>query len=80
MCCGSAGVYNIAQAETAEKILQAKMEDVRDSGAEILVTTNTGCQMQLIAGVRKSGLPVKVMHVVELLDLSYANEGADLDG
>jgi len=60
--------------------LQAKMDDVRDSGAEILVTTNTGCHMQLIAGVRKSGLPVKVMHVVELLDLSYANEEVGQDG
>lgn len=79
-CCGSAGVYNIAQAETAEKILAAKIEDMRDTGAEILVTSNTGCQMQLIAGVRKAGLPVKVMHVVELLDLSYANEEADQDG
>ncbi len=80
MCCGSAGVYNIAQAETAEKILQAKMDDVRESGAEILVTTNTGCHMQLIAGVRKSGLPVQVMHIVELLDLSYTNEEAGQDG
>ena len=73
-CCGSAGVYNIAQSETAEAILHAKLADVRASGAQILVTTNTGCQMQLMAGVRREGFPIKVMHLVELLDLSYANE------
>ncbi|MBP1702801.1 MAG: protein of unknown function cysteine-rich region domain protein [Chloroflexi bacterium] len=73
-CCGSAGVYNIAQNETAEVILQAKLEDIRASGAQILVTTNTGCHMQLMSGVRRAGLPIKVMHLVELLDLAYANE------
>jgi len=30
--------------------------------------------MQLMSGVRRAGLPIKVMHLVELLDLAYANE------
>jgi hypothetical protein len=36
--------------------------------------------MQLIAGARKAGLTVRVMHVVELLDLSYSNEALREDG
>lgn len=80
LCCGSAGVYNIAQASTAESILQAKMADIQETKAEILVTSNTGCHMQLIAGVRNAGLPVQVMHVVELLDQSYANEASNHHG
>jgi glycolate oxidase iron-sulfur subunit len=70
-CCGSAGVYNIAQVDTANAVLDAKMEDIAGTGAEVIVTSSTGCQMQLIAGVRRAGLTAKVMHVVELLDLSY---------
>jgi hypothetical protein len=31
--------------------------------------------MQLISGVRKAGLDAKVMHVVEVLDWSYAKQG-----
>lgn len=70
-CCGSAGVYNIAQVDTANAILDAKMDDIVATGADLIVTSNTGCQMQLIAGVRRKGLNARVMHVVEVLDLSY---------
>ncbi len=71
-CCGSAGIYNIVQNATASAVLDAKMIDIALTGAEIVVTSNTGCHMQLVAGVRRAGLNAKVLHVAELLDLSYA--------
>lgn len=71
MCCGSAGVYNIVQAETADSVLDAKMKDVAGTQAQVVVTTNTGCHMQLVHGVRRAGLGVRVMHLVELLDQAY---------
>lgn len=70
-CCGSAGIYNIVQVETANAILDAKLADIAATGAEVLVVTNTGCAMQLISGVRRARLPIKVMHLAEVLDLSY---------
>ncbi len=70
-CCGSAGIYNIVQSETASAVLDAKMEDLAATGAEVIVTSNTGCHMQLVAGVRRANLNAKVLHVAELLDLSY---------
>ncbi len=73
-CCGSAGVYNIAQAQTADAILAAKMLDVVSTRADVIVTSNTGCHLQLLAGVRRAGLKTRVKHVVELLDESYAAE------
>lgn len=79
-CCGSAGVYNIVHSEIADQVLDAKMVDIRATGAEIVVASNTGCHMQLLAGVRRAGLSangrnVRVMHVVELLDMSYRAAG-----
>ncbi len=70
-CCGSAGVYNIVHSETADQVLDAKMADIAASGAELIVAANTGCHMQLIAGVRRAGLNAKVVHVAEVLDMSY---------
>ncbi len=72
MCCGSAGVYNIMQVATAEQVLDAKMIDVASTQPNIIVTTNTGCHMQLIHGVKKAGLQAEVIHVMELLDRSYS--------
>lgn len=70
-CCGSAGIYNITQHATANAVLDAKMEDIAATGAEVVVTSNTGCHMQLVAGVRKAELNAKVLHIAEMLDLSY---------
>jgi glycolate oxidase iron-sulfur subunit len=76
-CCGSAGIYNIVEVDTANEVLDAKMEDIAGTGAEVVVTSSTGCHMQLIAGVRRAGLKAKVMHVVQLLDLSYHAAGGN---
>lgn len=70
-CCGSAGVYNIVQAEPANQVLDAKLADIASTQAEIVVTANTGCHMQMLYGVRKAGLQAEVVHLVELLDRSY---------
>lgn len=72
-CCGSAGVYNIMQADTAQKVLDAKMDDVTDKSPDIIVTSNTGCQMQMIYGAREYGVEAEVMHLVELLDQAYVD-------
>ncbi len=70
-CCGSAGIYNITQPELSGRPLAGKMGDVADTGADLLVTANPGCMLQLSLGVQQSGLPIRVAHVVELLDWAY---------
>jgi glycolate oxidase iron-sulfur subunit len=71
ICCGSAGIYNVVENEMSRQILEHKMEAVEATGATIIATANPGCMLQLIAGVRLHGAKQRVMHVVELLDLSY---------
>jgi glycolate oxidase iron-sulfur subunit len=72
-CCGSAGTYNVAQNELSMKILDAKMDDVATvvEGVSELATANTGCMLQLEAGVRDRGWNVPVQHVVEILNECY---------
>jgi glycolate oxidase iron-sulfur subunit len=70
ICCGSAGVYNVAHNELAMSLLEKKMDAVRSTRAALLVTANPGCLLQLRAGVARWGNGTRVMHVVELLDES----------
>lgn len=72
-CCGSAGVYNVVQNRLAMQILEAKMDDVAITGADVLATANVGCMLQLRAGVAQRGLNMRVRHVIELLDEAYRN-------
>ncbi|MCX7751900.1 MAG: heterodisulfide reductase-related iron-sulfur binding cluster [Blastocatellia bacterium] len=71
MCCGSAGIYNLRHPELAERLLQRKLEHLRRTGADVLLTGNAGCLMYLRRGVRRAGLPIRVMHPIELLALTY---------
>jgi glycolate oxidase iron-sulfur subunit len=71
MCCGSAGTYNVTQPELSKALLDRKMANVLASGADMLVTANPGCQMQLEAGVRASGAPITVVHLMDVLDRAY---------
>jgi glycolate oxidase iron-sulfur subunit len=73
-CCGSAGVYNIAQNQLSMQILSAKMNDVASTRADILATANVGCMLQLRAGVEQRKLNMQVRHVIELLDEAYSED------
>ena len=72
VCCGSAGIYNVVQNEMAERLLKAKMQRVDETGAELILTANPGCLLQLRAGIARSGGKRRVLHVIELLDEAYA--------
>ncbi len=66
LCCGSAGIYNVAQNEMSMRLLEQKMQAINATGAEIVATANPGCMLQLRAGVRRWGKGQRVAHVVEL--------------
>ncbi len=70
-CCGSAGTYNVVQNELSMKILAAKMDDVAAVEADIIVTANVGCMLQLRAGAAQRGMKAEVKHVIELVDGCY---------
>ena len=72
LCCGSAGIYNVTQPEMAGRLGRRKVEHVLDVAPDILATANPGCALQIANGLRASGRSIEVLHVVQLLDRSYA--------
>ncbi|MCX6633521.1 MAG: (Fe-S)-binding protein [Acidobacteria bacterium] len=71
LCCGSAGVYNVVHNDLAMSLLKKKMELVASTGADVIVTANPGCLLQLRAGAEMFGRGERVAHVIEILDESY---------
>jgi glycolate oxidase iron-sulfur subunit len=63
LCCGSAGTYNMLQAELAQRLKERKLANIRSVAPEIVAAGNIGCIEQL-----KRGAGVPVVHTVELLD------------
>jgi glycolate oxidase iron-sulfur subunit len=72
VCCGSAGIYNVVHSEMAERLLQSKMRRIEETRAEVILTANPGCLLQLRAGLARAGNHRRVMHVIELLDEAYS--------
>lgn len=74
-CCGGAGIYGLTHPELGGRIGGDKVDAVERSGAELLVTGNPGCMMQIGAGLRMRRSTVEVAHPVEVLDRSYRSAG-----
>jgi glycolate oxidase iron-sulfur subunit len=66
-CCGSAGIYNVVRFEDSMRLLERKMQNLASTGAEIVVTANPGCHLQLQYGIKAKGLKMEVVHPVQLV-------------
>jgi glycolate oxidase iron-sulfur subunit len=74
LCCGAAGTYNLTEPEMAGRLSRRKMQNIVGTGARVVVTANAGCLMQIACEARTQGHVLKIMHPMELLDLSYRRE------
>jgi len=70
-CCGSAATWGLKFEGESRQVLERKLENVRRTDAEVLVTTNPGCQLQLAWGIGQAGMPQQVMHLMELLGSAH---------
>ncbi|MCK4414754.1 MAG: (Fe-S)-binding protein [Candidatus Eisenbacteria sp.] len=66
LCCGAAGIYNLLQPDMAARLGERKATALAASGAEIAVTSDPGCRLQLAGRLRRRGL--QCVHLVELAD------------
>lgn len=76
-CCGSAGTYNIERPEMSDRILKRKLDTIKATGSNILVTSNPGCLLQLKKGLADNLPDVKIMHLTEILDMSMSGGEGD---
>lgn len=74
ICCGSAGVYNILNPEPATELGDRKAANILRTGAELLVTANPGCLMQISRALERAGAPVPFVHTAVVLDASMRGE------
>lgn len=72
-CCGSAGIYNLTQPETAARLQREKVTDLLATGATVIATANPGCHLQIANGLPNETTP-RVVHPVVLLAEAYRRE------
>jgi glycolate oxidase iron-sulfur subunit len=76
LCCGSAGVYNMLQPDVADELGQQKVDNLLNTGAQLIASPNPGCSLQIKKHLHLKGKEIPLMHPIELLD--YAIRGTKL--
>jgi glycolate oxidase iron-sulfur subunit len=79
MCCGSAGIYNLVQPQAAKQLGARKAAAVADSHADLVVSGNPGCALQISSATQDAGAAVPVAHLAEVLDASIRNDRTALE-
>lgn len=74
LCCGAAGTYNLTEVEMATRLSRRKLANILRTGANVVITANAGCLLQIQREARQQGQVLRVVHPMELLDLSYRGE------
>lgn len=70
LCCGSAGVYNMLQPDVADELGRQKVQNLLNTGADLVASANPGCTMQITKHLGLQKKKISVMHPIELLDYS----------
>lgn len=66
-CCGCAGAYVLKHPEISNKILCRKISAIKESGADIVLSTNPGCILQIARGLSGANSGVRVEHLSTFL-------------
>jgi glycolate oxidase iron-sulfur subunit len=72
LCCGSAGIYNVTQPEMAAQLGNRKLDHAERTKAQVVITANPGCHLQLAGGLQQRGSQMRVLHIAEVLDMAYS--------
>ncbi len=66
-CCGAAGSYMIEHPKMADSLRDDKLETIKTSQPDILVSSNIGCALHLAAGIKAANIALEILHPISLL-------------
>lgn len=66
-CCGFGGTFAVAEEAVSVLMGIDRIDDHLQAGAEVMVATDSSCLMHMEGIIRRRGLPIRTMHVAEIL-------------
>jgi L-lactate dehydrogenase complex protein LldE len=67
-CCGFGGSFAVRYPEISGAMVGEKTTCIVATGADVLVSTDTGCLMNIGGALHREQRPTRVMHLAELLE------------
>lgn len=66
-CCGFGGTFSVKMAAVSEEMVEEKVNNILQSGAEIVTGVDLGCLMNIGGRLEHQGHQVKALHIAQLL-------------
>lgn len=66
-CCGFGGTFSVKNEAISVAMAEFKVGKALETGAEFIVSTDSSCLMHQEAYIRKQNLPIKTIHLVDIL-------------
>ncbi|PLT32789.1 (Fe-S)-binding protein [Bacillus sp. V5-8f] len=67
-CCGFGGTFSVKMGQISEQMVDEKVLHVEETGAEYLIGADAGCIMNIGGRIGRTGKPIKVLHIAEVLN------------
>ncbi len=80
VCCGSAGIYNLVEPETAQQLGDRKAGCIAAVTPDVVASANPGCALQIAAAARRRGQEWRILHPIEILDMSIKGKRLEAGG
>jgi L-lactate dehydrogenase complex protein LldE len=66
-CCGFGGTFSVKFPEVSGGMARTKVESILRTGANVVVSIDSSCLMQLQGALFRAGAPVRALHLAEVL-------------
>ncbi len=67
VCCGFGGTFSVKHEPISTAMAEQKVHNALDTGAEYIVSTDLSCLMHQDGYIKKHKLPLKVIHIIDVL-------------
>lgn len=66
-CCGFGGTFSVKFPEISGAMARTKIDSILRTEASTVVSIDSSCLMQLEGAMRRAGLPIRTLHLAEVL-------------
>lgn len=72
-CCGFGGTFSVKYEGISSAMTEQKVRNAQEVKADYIISTDASCLLQIQAYINKHNIPIKTMHLVDVLTSGWAN-------
>ena len=73
VCCGFGGTFSYKFPELSSAMAEQKVLNALDLGADLIISTDSGCLLHLQSYIDQKNLPIRTMHLADVLCQGWPN-------